>query len=235
MLGGGGLLAIVLLKGVDGSLRHSLQRTSSELLYVPLSERIRARAKLLIDLLAQRGGQGVASLLILLLVSLGKGEIAFALTIQVLGALWLLASVKVSRRYLDLFRTTLRAGRLDDRGDLPELDVSALKALLQALSSQKDAEVICALELLAVQSGGQLIPPVILYHPSRTVVLRALDLLAPARSHRPRRACGVPGGARQGSPRHRLPSGAARRSADRGAGDSARMPDRARRARSRRR
>src|SRR5690606_15051014 len=32
---GGGLLAALVIKGADGSLRHSLHRTSSELLYLP--------------------------------------------------------------------------------------------------------------------------------------------------------------------------------------------------------
>lgn len=178
VFGGGGVIAAVILKGVDGSLRHSLQRTTVELLYVPLADALRARAKPFIDLLGQRGGQAAASLFIFAAVALGAKETHLAVGIAVLGAAWLWAAAGVRRHYLDLFRATLSEGRVDDRGDLPQLDLGALEALFTALNSSKDAEVICALDLLAVQARHRLIPALILYHPSRPVVLRALELFA---------------------------------------------------------
>lgn len=178
VFGGGGLLAAVILKGVDGSLRHSLQRTTVELLYVPIADALRARAKPFIDLLGQRGGQAAASLLIFAAIALGAKETHLAVGIAILGAVWLWVAAGVRRHYLDLFRATLSEGRVDDRGDLPQLDLGALEALFAALNSNKDAEVICALDLLAVQARHRLIPALILYHPSRTVVLRALELFA---------------------------------------------------------
>ena len=59
---GGGLLAALLLKGADGTLRYSLHRTGTELLFVPLPDSLRARAKPVIDVVGQRGGQALASL-----------------------------------------------------------------------------------------------------------------------------------------------------------------------------
>ena len=58
---GGGLVAALLLKGADGSLRNSLHRTGTELLYVPLPDAIRARVKPFIDTAGQRGGQILAA------------------------------------------------------------------------------------------------------------------------------------------------------------------------------
>ncbi|MDB4995095.1 MAG: hypothetical protein JWM74_2527, partial [Myxococcaceae bacterium] len=144
----GGLLAALLLKGVDGSLRHSLHRTSTELLYVPLGDRERARAKPFIDLVAQRGGQAVASLAILALVSLGFGNRTLAAVATVLAGLWMVVARAVHRPYLDLFRATLREGKLDYRGELPVLDLDALETLFAALSSPKDIEVVAAIDLL---------------------------------------------------------------------------------------
>jgi ATP:ADP antiporter, AAA family len=173
----GALLAAVVLKGVDGALRHSLHRTGTELLYIPIPDSLRGRAKPLIDLLGQRGGQALASLAILALVALGAGPKALAIGVAVLTVGWMAVAAGLRRHYLDLFRQNLREGRIDYRGDLPQLDVGALEALFTALNSEKDAEVLGALELLAAQQRQRLIPALILYHPSRTVVLAGLDIL----------------------------------------------------------
>ena len=178
------LCAAVLLKGADGSLRHSLQRTSTELLYVPIPDAKRGRAKAFIELVGQRGGQAVASVSILALVALlealrwpaGRGYLILGASIAGLATAWVVIAAGVRRHYLDLFRATLREGRLDYTIDLPQLDLNALESLFAALSSSKDAEVLGALDLLAAQHRERLIPALILYHPSSAIVLRALDL-----------------------------------------------------------
>src|SRR5439155_10826496 len=57
---GGGLLAALVLKGADGALRPALHRTTTELLFLPIPDGLRARAKPLIDVVGQRGGQALA-------------------------------------------------------------------------------------------------------------------------------------------------------------------------------
>mgnify|MGYP001050641973 CR=1 FL=1 len=54
-----GILPAILLKGADGSLRHSLHRTASEVLYLPVSRELRERFKAIIDGVGQRGGQEI--------------------------------------------------------------------------------------------------------------------------------------------------------------------------------
>jgi HEAT repeat protein len=58
------------------------------------------------------------------------------------------------------------------------LDLHSLEALFAALNSQRDEEVVAALELLAQEGRVRLIPALILYHPAQEVVLRALELMA---------------------------------------------------------
>ena len=66
-----GLIAAVAIKGADGSLRYSVNRTATELLFVPLSEAARRRIKGFVDVIGQRGGQALASASILAAVALG--------------------------------------------------------------------------------------------------------------------------------------------------------------------
>jgi HEAT repeat protein len=177
---GGGLLAALLLKGADGTLRYSLHRTGTELLFVPLPDSLRARAKPVIDVVGQRGGQALASLLILAEITQNRGNTVLAVAAAALSVVWIAWAADLKGHYLDLFRSALREGAMRARGDLPELDLGSLEALFTALNSRDDSEVIGAMELLAAGGRARLIPALILFHPSRGVVLRALDVFADA-------------------------------------------------------
>lgn len=175
---GGGVIAALLLKGADGTLRHSLHRTTSELLAMPLPDALRGRVKPLVDVVGQRGGQALASLVILSEVVLGRGDVALAAATAALALLWIALAADLRQHYLELFRAALREGVLGERPELSELDVADLEALVAAFNSSDDAEVVGAMDLLAASGRLRVIPALILYHPSRAVVLRALDLLA---------------------------------------------------------
>jgi HEAT repeat protein len=177
---GGGLLAALLLKGADGTLRYSLHRTGTELLFVPLKDSLRARAKPVIDVLGQRGGQAVASLLILAEITQHRGNTVLAVAAAALSVVWIAWAADLKGHYLDLFRSALREGAMRPRGDLPALDLGSLEALFTALNSRDDSEVIGAMELLAGGGRARLIPALVLFHPSRAVVLRALEVFAAA-------------------------------------------------------
>lgn len=175
--GGVLLAAVVGLKLLDGTFRYSIHRTSTELLLVPVPDAMRERIKPIVDLVGSRGGQAIASIAILLLVMIGASNAmtvgAFVLTLAVL---WVALVVTIRRLYLDVFRDTLKAGGLTGKAELPELDLGALETLFAGLNSNLDLDVLASLELLAEQKRERLIPALILYHPSREVVLRALGI-----------------------------------------------------------
>jgi hypothetical protein len=175
---GGGLVAALFLKGADGTLRNSLHRTGSELLYVPLPDALRSRAKPFIDLVGQRGGQALASLLILSEVMLRRGDVVLSSASAALSLVWIAWAADLKGLYLDLFRSALRQGTIERSADLPPLDLGSLEALFVALNSADDGEVIAAMDLLAEEGRARLIPALILYHPSRSVVLRAFEIFA---------------------------------------------------------
>jgi AAA family ATP:ADP antiporter len=172
----GGLAAALLLKGADGALRYTLHRTGTELLYVPLNDAIRARVKPFIDAAGQRGGQALASVLILTPVAFLPRESFLALCLAGVALLWVLTVVDLKQNYLDLFRSALKEGAIATRSDLPSLDLASLEALFAALNSRDDDEVLAAMDLLRAQGKARLIPALVLYHPSATIVTRALAL-----------------------------------------------------------
>jgi ATP/ADP translocase/HEAT repeat protein len=172
---GGGLVAAYLLKGADGTLRHSLHRTGTELLFVPLPDGLRSRAKPIIDVVGQRGGQALASLLILAEISQGRGNTVLAIAAAALCILWIAWASELRRHYLDLFRAALREGSMGVRS-AHAFDLGSLEAVFSGLNSRNDPEVLGAMDILADEGRVRLIPALILFHPSKDVVLRALEL-----------------------------------------------------------
>jgi ATP/ADP translocase/HEAT repeat protein len=175
---GGGLVAALLLKGADGVLRPSLNRMGMELLFVPIPDQTRSFAKPLTDVLGQRGGQALASVFILGWLARGRGDTMLALLSAILCVVWIVWTMNLRSHYLEIFRDGLRNGTLKDTVHLPALDMGALELLFSALNSQNDREVLGALDLLDEEGRARLVPALILYHPSRAVVFRALNILA---------------------------------------------------------
>lgn len=170
------LLPVLVLKGADGALRHSLHRTATEVLYLPLSGAVRDRAKGIIDGVGQRGGQALGALALLGAAWLGADVGHLAIGLVALTAAWAMVLVGLRQPYLQLFREGLRGGEV--RGRLAELDLDALESLLAALNSEIPEEVVAALDLFERYDRVALVPRVLLHHPEPVVVVRALEVFA---------------------------------------------------------
>jgi hypothetical protein len=173
----GGIAAVVLLRGADGGLRQSLHRSAIELLYFPLSKEQRKRYKAVIDSVGQRIGQALGSLLILAAMAAGLALPQLAIIVGGLTVAWAFLVVPLRRGYLDLFRHNLRAGVLETGTNGLPLDLWSLETLVASLNSEHDEEVLSALDLLAAHDKRHVVPALLLYHPSRAVVLRVLEIL----------------------------------------------------------
>ena len=180
-----GLAAVLLLRAADGAFRHSVNRTGTEILFLPLSTDVRERFKGFADVVGQRGGQAIASLAIL-------GALALGLEIRILVVLVFalaLASVfcvlDLERYYLDIFRRQLREGAIETRIEVSELDLQTLELLLSALSSEDDIEVVAALDLFAAYRKVHLVPALVALSPLAR--RRAARLRAARRVGAPRR------------------------------------------------
>lgn len=184
-LGGAGLaaglgaVAAVMVRGADGSLRYSLHRTASELLFVPMTSSVRGAMKVL-DVLGQRAGQAIASVALLVAASMSAPTWVVAALLVVLAVAWVAAVAELREHYLDIFRGHLAAGRLGESVRMRGLDQAALETLFATLDSGEDAEVIAALQVLAREKKGHLIPALILYHPSIEVAWRAMQIFIAA-------------------------------------------------------
>ena len=181
---GAGLVAMLILKTLDGGLRPSLYRVGTELLYLPIGPAERRVVKPSIDTLGQRGGQALASLLLLALpVVPERHQIAAAtLCLALVSVAWVQATLVLRRRYLERFQRELGEGRVT-AASIGRLDLASAEVLVAGLGSSSVREVLAALDVLAGSGRLGLVPALILYHPDPLVVRSALRLLS--RSQRP--------------------------------------------------
>lgn len=171
----GATIAVFALKLADGGLRNSIHRVTTELLYMPMHNLERNRAKPLVEVIGQRGGQAIAAVLVLTIATGENATWSLSVMTTVTVCVWLGMVLMTRRAYLRRFRDTLDAAGIHREVRVPVLDEHAIALLTATLSSPDERQSIAALGLLA-QRGGR-IPALVLYHPSVAVVRHALSLL----------------------------------------------------------
>lgn len=99
-----GMLAVptlwgaVILRGIDGSLRPSVDKTGRELLFLPVPLEVKKRAKVFIDLFVDRWSRGLAGGLLLVLTSFLHFSVNWiSMAIIVLAGLWVVLALAVRR------------------------------------------------------------------------------------------------------------------------------------------
>ena len=177
----GTLAAAVLLKGADQVLRYSIDKSSVELLYLPIPAEVKLQAKSSIDTVIWRLGDGLAGLTLAVFTDrLHWSPQKVSIVNLVFIAVWIWTAILVRQRYLDTLLQSIRQRRLDaERQFAPVLDRSTADVLAKQLTSSDPREVIYALEVFGVAQGGQTHPGVrdMLGHEEPAVRRRALELL----------------------------------------------------------
>jgi AAA family ATP:ADP antiporter len=172
----GALTAVLVVKGLDGSLRYSLQRITSELLYLPVSEATRIRGKPLIDGAVARATQAVAALLFLALAEARLLSVpVLAASFAALACGWLLVALVTRRPYLALLRRAIASGQTGGKAGADPLDFASAEFLVERLASPNPLEIIAAMRVLERRGHSRLVPALMLFHPDARVIVHALD------------------------------------------------------------
>ena len=189
-LGAGGMLAMpglaagVFMRGAGQSLKHSLDKTGRELLFVPVPLKQKKRVKVFVDLFVDQGAQGLGGLLLLgLAYGAGLGVQGISAVTIVLIAVWGAMTYGVRHTYVDQFREKLREredtdedaeAAAEDEVPSPEID-----DLLDDLCSHAEADALRALDELEERSGPVPVEALLclLDHPSAVVRAHTLRVL----------------------------------------------------------
>lgn len=174
----GALWAAAGARVLDSSLRYTIDKTTREVLYLPLPADLRQSAKPFIDVTVDRFAKALSGLLMLVLIKpwglhLTWQQLSYA--ILAIGAAWVGAAVVARREYLQAFRRSLSTRGVAP-GAMPPgaADLAMIETLVQELSSPDDASVLYAIEMFEGLDKRHLITPLLLHHPSAAVRARVL-------------------------------------------------------------
>jgi len=172
---GGALAAVLVLRTADGALLNSVHRVTTELVYLPVAQVARARAKPFIDGALARATQAICGGVLLALAAYLSPR-AMAAAAVVLTVAWVAVAVTTRRPYLDLLRRAISTLRLEPGAD--PIDLESAASLVQLLAHDDPSIVLGAMNALARRGRGRLVPALVLLHEDEPVVVRALALFA---------------------------------------------------------
>ena len=182
MLLNAALWAPSLARVLDQSLRYTVDKTTREILFLPLPTDLKYRAKPFVDVTVDRVAKGVSGLLMLLLVKpwglhLNWQQVSFVSLIIV--GLWIATALRVKRQYVAAFRESLTQRVVQpDQVRLAAADLSTIETLVQELGHPDEHRVLYAIDVLESLDKGSLVTPLLLYHEAPAVRVRALRALA---------------------------------------------------------
>ncbi len=186
----GALWAPGMARVLDTSLRYSIDKTTREVLFLPLPSELKVRAKPFVDVTVDRLGKAAGSLILIPLIwpeMLGLDWVTLSYASLGVMAVWIGFALVARREYLRTFRRSL-----DSRGMVPEAvrlnvaDPATIEALVEGLASPDETSVLYAIEMLETLDKRHLITPLLLHHDSALVRVRALEALGAADSSRSR-------------------------------------------------
>jgi ATP/ADP translocase len=172
LLGAGGIalapaLAVaVVLKGADKALSYSISQSARELLYIPVPQSLKYRAKAFIDMFVNRFSRVAGAMLLfaLFLPFGGDSKKAWLWVIGLTGAAiiaWIVLNLRIGRAYVQTIKDQL--GRTWERGDEVvggEIDVETAKLIVDALESKSRSSTLYALHLFELLRSGRMTPEV---------------------------------------------------------------------------
>jgi len=177
-----GLAAAVLVKLGDGGFRHSIHKSATELLYLPIPRDIKRRTKVLLDTTVDNVATGLGALVVLValhVVGMSYQHLSY-LSLGLI-ALWLVVVVRGRWVYVDAFRQAIDRREIDLSDYTVDIaEAATLDGLVKALGSAQAGRVVYSLEMLAPVRAARLVEPAVelLTHANPEVRCGALQVLA---------------------------------------------------------
>lgn len=178
------LYAAIGAKAGDMAFRYTAERAGREILYVPLPENIKLKAKAYIDMAVEKGLGKVlsAALIFVALLFIDYRKVGY-LGVG-LGAIWLLVAIAVRGEYVRSLGRSIQGRFASFRGVFASMaDASTLPAIRKALASGDERQIAFALDLIDqvdADSARKALDELhnLLEHPTAQIRQRALLALA---------------------------------------------------------
>jgi AAA family ATP:ADP antiporter len=170
-------------RGVDTALRYNVDKTTREILFMPLPTSMKYQAKPFADVAVDRFAKGVGALLLIVAIKLlGFTWWQLSYINLVVAGLWVFLALRARREYLRSFRRGLENREIDTKDlRVSVADLATIETLVEELAHPDEARVVYAIEVLESLDKRNLVTPLLLFHGSPAVRSRALMALSSAR------------------------------------------------------
>jgi len=172
------LIWVIAMKGTDKSLTHSLNQSVREILYIPLPQEIKYRAKVVVDMLLNKFADGVTGLVLIAFsafLKLSPWEVSL-LAIVFLVA-WMALNFQITREYVNIVKRNLQIKWPDaDKIVSERIDMDMTRLVFDALQSRERSSVLYAMNLFDLIKKEKLSPSLKRILAARESELRARSL-----------------------------------------------------------
>ncbi len=169
---------------LDTSLRYTVDKTTREILFMPLPTAMKYRAKPFADVAVDRFAKGVGAAVALIIAIKVFGLTWWQLSYLSLTvtALWVVMAIRARREYLQSFRQSLESRDMQTADlRITGADLSTIETLVQELSQPDPSRVVYAIDMLESLDKRNLVTPLLLYHEAPDVRRRALRAIGSVR------------------------------------------------------
>jgi ATP:ADP antiporter, AAA family len=182
------LWTAVLLRMSDQVFKHSIDKSTTELLYLPIPGDIKFQVKTFIDTIVLRAGDGVAAFILIFfthvipLIDRARPGWISLLNLPII-LLLLYVALQIRREYLNALRSGFKKRGLDSKNVSQYISQpSTLQKLKKYLESRQNEDILYALELMSQgeESEVLLLPHLqkLIHHASPIIRLKALQMLS---------------------------------------------------------
>jgi hypothetical protein len=156
----------VTIKGTDKSLSHSLTQSVREVLYIPIPQDVKYKAKVFIDMFLNKFADGLAGLVLVgvsAFIDLSARDVSLfrdvSLIMIVFLIIWIWFGVRVTREYVTIVKNNLHIKWHDaDRLITEKIDVDITKLVFDTLQSRERSSVLYTMNLFDLIKRERLTP-----------------------------------------------------------------------------
>lgn len=173
------LWVLIIIKGLDGSFKQSINKAAVELSILPIPYTIKNQAKSFIDIVVDSVATGLAGcLLIFVIKGMDLGTKFVTILIILFLFVWLVLIFKLREAYFESFRTNLQSLLYDDKTSIRKLrKEGTITSTRKILTTGTETEILTILQRLSTNKLNPLKPQILklLDHPSSKVKMAVLE------------------------------------------------------------
>jgi AAA family ATP:ADP antiporter len=168
------------LKGSDYTIRYSIDRVSTELLYIPVPQSVKTQVKAVIDMVVQRLADGVGGLMLLVVTRvLHQGQVGVSIFNLLLLSVWIWVAWHARIEYRkEVSKIFIPGPEPLPASIIPVVfsEQASVATLKSMLASPDEELVLSAMEMAVALHRPQWITRELITHPSPRVRAKAVEL-----------------------------------------------------------